>query len=126
MATKKVICTSVKFAFAFEVSSVSLSDITLKSGYTLHTIKAITASLSQEMEIGDPGPYYQQTLAVTTNDADPGHDMLEQDMIFKLTTESGSTLILGSLTEPLRFTQGPKELEGYKASFKRSTTEGLL
>ena len=126
MPVKKVICSSVKYAFAFEVDSVSANDITLKSGYTLHTIKSNSAILAQDIKTGDQGPYYMQSLSVTSNDAAPSHDLIEQDLIFKLTTETGTVLILGSLDEPARCTGGDAELEGFKLKIERATVVALL
>jgi len=122
---KKIICSGVKYAYAFEVETIS-AQINLKSGYTLKSIKANSAVLSQESKTGDAGPYSEQSLAVSSNDSDPGHSVKEQDLIFQLTTEDGSVIILGSVDQPMRFDSGATELEGFRFVFKRLTTDDLL
>jgi len=126
MSKKIIICSSVEYAYGFEVLSTSETDITLNPGYSLRTMKAISATLSQEAKIEDQGPFYHQQLTVSSNDADKGHDLYEQNLIFKLSTEDGITMILGSIDEPVRFTGGNKELEGFKVNFERNTIVSLL
>lgn len=126
MSTKKYICSGVKYAYGFEVSSVTGSDITLKSGYALHKLNALSASLSQDVKNNDPGPVHHQTLSVATDETNQDASLFEQDLIFKLSLEDGSVIILGSLTEPTRSTGGTPELEGGKFTFERYSVDKLL
>jgi hypothetical protein len=126
MSTKKYICSGVKYAYGFEVSAVTESDITLKSGYTLHEIASLSANLSQDVKSNDSGPVHHQTLTVTTDETNQDASLFEQDLIFKLSLEDSGVIILGSLTEPARHTGGNPELEGGKFTFERFSVDRLL
>jgi hypothetical protein len=126
MSIKNYICTSVKYAYGFEVSSTTESDIALKQGYSLHEIKSLSANLSQDVKTSDPGPVHHQALTVATEATNQDAALFEQDLLFKLTLEDSSVVILGSLEEPARFTGGSPELEGGKFTFERYSVDKLL
>lgn len=126
MAIKNFICNRIQYAFAYEVSSTSDSEITLNGGYTIHTLQTLSANLSQDLRQGDAGTSCQQRLSVKSEDADQGLDFTDQELIFKLTLEDGSVKIFGSLTEPARFTGGTRELEGISYNFERVTATDIL
>lgn len=126
MSVKKFLCSKVEYAHTFEIASLTVDDIILNDGYSIHSIKTLSAELKQELKVSDPGSYCQQALTFTSNDTQEDQDLVNLETVFKLSIEDGSIVILGSLENPVRFTSGTRELEGVRYTFGRVTHEEIL
>ena len=120
MAARIHVCRKVEYIYVQKVESIDGSSIVLKSGQSFSEIKVRNAALSEKMQQSKAGDNVNQTLDFVNQFTDNVvTDFMNKALIFRLQFSDGTTIIWGSLDNPVQTSNINKEISAGKTSFFR-------
>ena len=120
MAARIHVCRKVEYIYVQKVESIDGSSIVLKSGQSFSEIKVRNAALSEKMQQSKAGDNVNQTLDFVNQFTDNVvTDFMNKALIFRLQFSDGTTIIWGSLDNPVQTSNINKEISAGKTIFFR-------
>ena len=122
----KTLCNKIKYAFAFEVDSITGGNITLKTGFSLKTLNIIgDAVVEEKFDTTVHGGLFVQTVTALI---DPKTNDLKNIGVYPLIMEltyDDETIVWGSLEKPVRTTalKSGNDVANFEFSRKADTSD---
>jgi hypothetical protein len=99
----KTICFKIKYAYLFEVDSISESNIVLKSGFSLKTISIIGNAIAEENSAQSPhGSLFRQNISGTFQTQTTDVRSVSNNPLIMLITFDNTSQVWGTLENPVR------------------------